>query len=297
MPDTFVHPTAVVGQDVVLGPGTRIGAYAVIEDGVVLGRDNEVWAHAYLARGTTLGERNQVHPGAILGHLPQDVGFKRDTPTFTRIGNDNVFREHCQVHRATKEGQATTIGDGCLLMAMAHVAHDCHVGNGVILVNQASLPGHCHVGDKVIMSGFTGIHQFCRIGRLAFVSALSVSNKDLPPFFIYGGRPALAESVNVIGLRRAGVSRESREDLRRAYKLLYRSGHTIPEAVSKIEQECQSPESRELVAFIRQSKRGISLGAAQASDGLSEKRWRRQARLRAQGAEHPSEPELDALDE
>lgn len=297
MSEPIVHPSAIVGQDVVLGPGTTVGPYAVIEDGVVLGRDNRVWAHAYIARGTTMGDRNQVHPGALIGHLPQDVGFKPDTPTFTRVGNDNVFREHCQVHRATKEGQATTIGDGCLLMATSHVAHDCQVGNGVILVNQASLPGHCQVGDKVIMSGFTGIHQFCRIGRLAFVSALSVSNKDLPPFFIYGGRPALAESVNVIGLRRAGVSREAREDLRRAYKLLYRAGLTIPEAVARIAADCPSAEAQELVAFIRASKRGISLGAAQASDGLSEKRWRRQARLRAQGAEHPSEPELDPLPE
>ena len=282
-----VHPTAVIGKDVVLGPGTTVGPYAVIEDGVVLGRDNKVWAQAYIASGTTLGDRNQVHPGAILGHLPQDVSFKPETPTFTRIGDDNVFREHCQVHRATKPGQATTIGNGCLLMALTHVAHDCAVGNNVILVNQASLPGHCSVGDRVIMSGFTGIHQFCRIGRLAFVSALSVSNKDLPPFFIFGGRPALAESVNVVGLRRSGVSRETRDELRRAYKLLYRSGLPIKEALDRIEAECRSPEAAELVAFCRASKRGIAVSAASATDTLSERRWRRGARLRAHGAAEP----------
>ena len=123
-----VHPTAVIGDDVVLGEGSRVGAYAVIEDGVVLGRDNVVWPQAYIARGTTLGDRNHVHPGAVIGHLPQDVRFDPKTPTFTRIGSDNVFREHCQVHRATREGEATTLGDRNLMMALSHVAHDCQIG-------------------------------------------------------------------------------------------------------------------------------------------------------------------------
>ncbi len=274
MTPTLVHPTAIIGQDVVIGPGTRVGAYAVVEDHVVLGRDNVIYPQAFVGRGTTLGDRNHVHPGAVIGHLPQDLRFDPAAETFTVIGDDNVFREHCQVHRATKPGGATTIGHKNLFMALSHVAHDCRVGDGVVLVNQASLPGHCEVGDRVIMSGFTGIHQFCRIGRLAMVSALSVSNKDLPPFFIYGGRPALAESVNVIGLRRAGVSKETRDELRRAYKLLYREGLTIPEAVTRIEAECPSPEAKELVAFIRASKRGIALGTMDAGDQLSTKRSR-----------------------
>lgn len=274
MTPTLVHPTAIIGQDVVIGPGTRIGAYAVIEDKVVLGRDNVIYPQAFIGRGTTLGDRNHVHPGAVLGHLPQDLRFDPALETFTVIGDDNVFREHCQVHRATKPGGATTIGHKNLLMALSHVAHDCRLGDGVVLVNQASLPGHCEVGDRVIMSGFTGIHQFCRIGRLAMVSALSVSNKDLPPFFIFGGRPALAESVNVVGLRRAGVSREARDELRRAYKLLYREGLTIPEATARIAAECTSPEARELVAFVRASKRGIAPGTLEAGDSLSTKKSR-----------------------
>ena len=276
--DVEVHPTAVIGAGVVLGAGTRIGAHAVIEDGVVLGRDNVVWAQAFIGRGTTLGDRNQVHPGAVIGHLPQDVSFDPATETFTRIGSGNVFREHCQVHRATQPGQATTIGDGCLLMALSHVAHDCHVGNNVILVNQASLPGHCEVGDRVLMSGFTGIHQFCRIGRLAMVSALSVSNKDLPPFFIYGGRPALAESVNSVGLRRAGVSREARAEIKAAYRLLYRSGLTIKEALARIEAQLSCAEVQELVAFCRATKRGVAPGTQTAADALSGKPHRSRAR-------------------
>ncbi|MCO5167460.1 MAG: acyl-ACP--UDP-N-acetylglucosamine O-acyltransferase [Planctomycetes bacterium] len=274
MTPTHVHPTAIIGQEVVIGHGTRIGAYAVIEERVVLGRDNVVYPHAFVGRGTTLGDRNHVHPGAVIGHLPQDVRFDPAAETFTVIGDDNVFREHCQVHRATKPGGATTIGSKNLFMALSHVAHDCKVGDGVVLVNQASLPGHCEVGDRVIMSGFTGIHQFCRIGRLAMVSALSVSNKDLPPFFIYGGRPALAESVNVVGLRRAGVSKETRDELRRAYKLLYREGLTVPEALLRIEAGCKSPEAAELVAFIRASKRGVAPGTMDVGDTLSTKKSR-----------------------
>jgi UDP-N-acetylglucosamine acyltransferase len=271
---SHVHQTAIIGQDVVIGPGTRVGAYAVIEDHVVLGRDNVIYPQAFIGRGTTLGDRNAVHPGAIIGHLPQDLSFDAKLETFTHIGNDNVFREHCQVHRATKAGAATIIGDKNLLMALSHVAHDCKLGNNVVLVNQASLPGHCHVGDRVIMSGFTGIHQFCRIGRLAMVSALSVSNKDLPPFFIYGGRPARAQSINAVGLRRAGVSRESRLDLKRAYKLLYREGLTIPEALVRIGAECKSPEAQELVEFIRASKRGVAQGTLAVDDALSLRKGR-----------------------
>ncbi|MGE0707049.1 MAG: acyl-ACP--UDP-N-acetylglucosamine O-acyltransferase [Planctomycetota bacterium] len=278
MTDTEVHPSAVIGAGVVLGAGTRVGAHAVIEDGVVLGRDNVIWPQAFIGRGTTLGDGNQVHPGAVLGHLPQDVSFSPSTETFTRIGSRNTFREHCQVHRATKPGQATTIGDDNLFMALSHVAHDCVVGNHVVLVNQASLPGHCEVADRVIMSGFTGIHQFCRIGRLAMVSALSVSNKDLPPFFIYGGRPALAEAINRVGLRRNGVDAAARTHIKTAYRLLYRSGLKIPEALARIEAEADCAETRELVAFVRASKRGIAAGSLEAEDSLSHKPHRRGAR-------------------
>lgn len=261
-----MHPTAVLGRDVKLGPGTRVGAYAVIEDGVVLGANNVVHPQAFIGRGTTMGDGNAVHPGAIVGHVPQDLHFDPATETFTRIGNGNTFREHCQVHRATKKGEATVIGDKNLFMALSHVAHDCRVGSNCVLVNQASLPGHCQLGDRVIMSGFTGIHQFCRIGRLAMVSALSVSNKDLPPFFIYGGRPAVAETVNVVGLRRAGVAREVRAELKQAYRILYREGLTIPEALERVARECKSPEAQELVAFCRATKRGIALGTKRTLD-------------------------------
>jgi len=266
-----IHPTAVIGDDVALGPGTKVGAHAVIEDGVVLGRDSRIWPGAFIGSHTTLGDGNQIHPNAVIGHLPQDLGFDPETVTYTRIGDRNTFREGSQVHRATKAGEATVIGDDNLFMALTHVAHDCKIGNRVVFVNQASVPGHCEVGDRVLMSGFTGIHQFCRIGRLAMVSALSVSNKDLPPFFIFGGRPALAESVNRVGLRRAGLSIEARNNIKQAYKILYRSGLHTPEALARIEAEVPCEETAELVAFVRASKRGIAPGTLSAVDALSKK--------------------------
>jgi UDP-N-acetylglucosamine acyltransferase len=278
MSDAEIHSTAVIGKDVKLGAGTRVGAHAVIEDGVVAGENNVIWAQAFVGRGTTLGDENQIHPGAIIGHVPQDLGFDPESSTYTRIGSRNAFREHCQIHRATKEGAATVIGDDNMFMALTHVAHDCVVGNNVVLVNQASLPGHCEVHDRVIMSGFTGMHQFCRIGRLAMVSALSVSNKDLPPFFIYGGRPALAESVNRVGLRRAGIDRAAQKEIKDAYRLLYRSGLTIPEAVAAITKDLGCPEIQELLEFINTSKRGIAFGAKGTVDTLSKKRHRGGAR-------------------
>ena len=273
-----IHPTAVIGPEVVLGPGTTVGAHAVIEEGVVLGRDNRIWPGAFVGRYTTLGDGNQIHPNAVIGHLPQDLGFDPATVTYTRIGNRNTFREGSQVHRATKEGQATVVGDDNLFMALTHVAHDCRIGSRVVFVNQASVPGHCEVGDRVLMSGFTGIHQFCRIGRLAMVSALSVSNKDLPPFFIYGGRPALAESVNRVGLRRAGLSPAARQKIKEAYRILYRSGLHTPEALARIEAEALCEETQELIDFVRASKRGIAPGTLSAKDALSKKGHRAGAR-------------------
>lgn len=264
--DVEVHPSAVIGEGVTLGAGTKVGPHAVIEDGVVLGRDNVIWAQAFVGGGTRMGDGNQVHPGAIVGHLPQDVSFDASLETFTHIGDRNTFREYSQIHRATAEGGATVIGDDNLFMALTHVAHDCVLGNGIIMVNQASLPGHCHVADKVIMSGFTGIHQFCRIGRLAMVSALSVSNKDLPPFFIYGGRPALAQQINRVGLRRNGVGPEARKKIKQAYRLLYRSGLTPTEACERITAEADCEETRELVEFVRSTKRGIARGARPGKD-------------------------------
>lgn len=266
-----IHPTAIVAPDARIGAGTEVGPYAIIEAGAVLGANNKIWAHAFIGRGTTMGDGNQVHPHAVIGHEPQDLKFDPATATFTRIGDGNTFREHSSVHRATKAGGATVIGSGCLLMANAHVAHDCQVGDKVIMVNNASITGHCEVGDGVIMSGMTGIHQFCRIGRLVMFSALSATNKDLPPFMVFGGRPAVAQGLNLVGLRRNGVGPDARKQLKQAYRLLYREGLPITEAleaISALSRQTGVDELRELVDFVGQSKRGINLGVEDGGDTL-----------------------------
>lgn len=263
-----IHPTAILGEHVDIGEGTEVGPYAIIEANVKLGRDNRIYPHAFIGSGTRMGDRNVIHPNACIGHLPQDLKFDPKTESFTRIGNGNVFREHSTVHRATKPGGETVIGDNGLFMANSHIAHDCVIGNNVVLVNNAGITGHCVIGDNVIMSGHTGLHQFCRVGRLAMVSALSVTNKDLPPFMIFGGRPAVCQGLNLVGLRRAGVGPEARRALRQAFKILYREAIPVSDALAKIERELTGPEVKELVDFVRASKRGISLGVADVEDSL-----------------------------
>ena len=251
-----IHPTAILGKNVRLGKDNEIGPYAIVEDGVTLGDHNILGSHIRLCKGVTLGSENRVHMGAIVGHEPQDLAYKGHE-TFTVIGDRNTIREYATIHRGTREGSETRIGDDCFLMAYTHVAHNCTVGNNVIMVNMASLTGHCVVEDGAFLSGMTGFHQHTRIGKLAMVSALSAANRDIPPYAVCGGRPAHVFGINVVGLRRAGVDAEERLSIKRAYKILYQSGLNMSQALQAIEKELHSPAILHLVQFIRTAKRGI----------------------------------------
>ncbi|MEZ0227413.1 MAG: acyl-ACP--UDP-N-acetylglucosamine O-acyltransferase [Planctomycetota bacterium] len=289
-----IHPAAHVGKDVVLGEGTTVGPGAVIEDGVRLGARNVIWPNAFIGRGTTMGDENQVHPGAIVGHWPQDLGFDlAKCESFLRVGNKNTFRETSTVHRGSKPGAATTIGDACYFMAGSHVAHDAKIGNKVILVNFAGVTGHCELHDGAIMSGHTGIHQFCRIGKFTIMSALSTINKDLPPFMIFGGRPACAQGINVVGLRRAGIKPSVRLEIKRAYRALYREGRSIPEALEVISKECPSDECKYLVEFVKSSKRGIASGAGEQFQTLNAHYTKGKGASRRGGGEGGAEDDED----
>ena len=254
-----IHSSAVVGKRATLGDGNEIGPGCVIEDGVVLGSRNKLWMNVYVGPGTTIGDENQLHMGAVLGHLPQDVAFAGGA-TYTTIGSRNTIREYVTIHRGTKEGTATVLGDDNFLMANAHLGHNCQVGNKTILTNLATLAGHCTVEEGAVLSGMVVVHQFTRIGRLAMVSGLSAVNKDVPPFMLCGGRPAVIQGLNAIGMRRAGLAPDIREDIKRAYRFLYREGLSVPHALEAIGRECRSPEARAIVAFVKDSKRGISAG-------------------------------------
>lgn len=260
-----IHPTAIVGRDVQMGVGNRVGPHVVIEEGVRLGSHNTLYASSYLCRGTEIGSHNEIHMGAIIGHAPQDLAYE-GAPTRTKIGDHNQIREYVTIHRGTKPETATVIGNENFLMAYSHIAHNCQVGNKVIMVNQASLAGYCIVEDQAFLSGMTAFHQFTRIGRLAMVSALSASNKDIPPFVTCGGRPALALGVNLVGLRRAGIPEPVRSEIKQAFRYLYRSELTIPTALERIKAELKSAEVQHLVCFIESSKRGIISGAKEGEE-------------------------------
>lgn len=256
-----IHPSALIGKDVRMGSGNQIGPNVILEDGVSLGNNNTLLAGAYVCVGTEVGDGNKIHMNAVIGHEPQDLAYKNE-PTFTKIGNNNTIREFVTIHRGTKSGTSTLIGDSNFIMAYCHIAHNCKVGNHVIMVNNASLTGHIEVEDRAFLSGMTGFHQFTRIGKLAMVSALSACNKDIPPYVICGGRPGVALGINVVGMRRAGFSTDVREEIKTAFKLLYRSGMNTSQAVEEMKRNLKSPEVQHLIHFVETSKRGIIDGTA-----------------------------------
>jgi len=257
-----VHSTALIGKEVQLGVGNEIGPNVVIEDGVKIGSHNIIRAGAYLCRGTEIGNHNDIHMGAVIGHSPQDLAYKGEA-TYTRIGDQNQIREYVTIHRGTKPGSATVIGNENFIMAYCHIAHNCELGNKIIMVNQASLTGYCKVEDQAFLSGMTGFHQFTRIGKLAMVSALSAANKDIPPFITCGGRPAVALGINAVGLRRAGIPAPIRDEIKKAFRYLYRSGLSVSNALEKIKAELESREVRQLVSFVEASERGIIAGSSE----------------------------------
>ncbi len=253
-----IHPTAVVHPKTELGLGIRIGPYAVIGEGVRLGDGVEIGPHAVLEGRCEIGSRCRIFAGAIIGFPPQDVKFKPGTPSGVRIGSDTIIREYATIHRASVEDGWTVVGDGCYIMASSHIAHDCRVGNGVVLTGYTGLTGWVEVGDRAVISGLAGIHQFVRIGTLAFVGGCSRLPQDVPPYFLVEGNPAHVRGVNIVGLRRAGLPAEARLELQRAYRILYRSGHTPEKALERIRAELAPSEYiNHLVEFIATSKRGI----------------------------------------
>ena len=234
---TFIHPSAIVEDGAVVGPGTEIRAYAVVK------------------RFTTLGADNVVHEGAVLGGEPQDLGFTGAESALV-IGDRNTIREGVTIHRASTPGGATVIGSDCFLMAHAHVAHDDRLGDRVILANNVVLAGHVEVGERAFLSGGAGVHQFCRVGRLALLGGLAKVTQDCLPFIITDGNPARARALNQVGLRRAGVPASSMTALKQAYRLLLRSSLPLEAALARL-ADLADPLVDELIAFARASRRGF----------------------------------------
>ncbi|MEO7992767.1 MAG: acyl-ACP--UDP-N-acetylglucosamine O-acyltransferase [bacterium] len=257
-----IHPLAVVSPKAQLGPGVEVGPFAYIADYAEVGPGCLIMDHATVLGGTKLGAECRVHQGAVIGGDPQDKKYHGQT-TFLEVGPRTVFREYVTVSRATQESGFTRIGSDCLLMTGAHVGHDCFIGNHVTIANTVALGGHCEVHDKAIIGGISAIHQFVRIGTMAMVGGDSGLAQDAPPYMITtGAAPAVVYGLNSIGLQRNGIDAEGRRHLKRAFRMLYRAGNTIPEAVEQIKETLPlTPEVAELLKFIAGTRRGLSSGA------------------------------------
>lgn len=252
----MIHPTAVVGAGTEIDPTAVLGPYVVVEDHVRVGPHTRVMAHAVLRSFTTLGARNVVHPGVVLGGEPQDLAFG-GAETHLIIGNDNVFREHAQVHRGTIAGSATLVGDGNYLMQNAHVAHNCRLGDRVIIAGGALLAGHVEVADRAFVSGNCVVHQHVRIGTLALMRGLSRTSRDVPPFCVVDGTHTV-RAVNVVGLRRAGYAPDRITAIRRAVVALFGRPCNLQHALARLEAAGPlTDDVRALVSFVRASKRGV----------------------------------------
>jgi len=235
-----------------------IHSTAIIEDNVEIGPDCEIGAYAVIKQYTRLGARNRVFEHAVIGGEPQDVKFKGET-SYLEIGDDNIIREYCTFHRANGEGETTRIGSRNFFMVGVHVAHNCEIGDDNIFANEVALAGHITIEDHVFLSNNVGAHQFVRMGRYAMIGGKSKIVQDVLPFFITDGNPSRLRGVNSVGLRRGGFSEEERRALKDAYKLLFRSTMPIQDALRELEQ-VDDENVAHLVKFIRSSKRGFIRG-------------------------------------
>ncbi|MCK4549283.1 MAG: acyl-ACP--UDP-N-acetylglucosamine O-acyltransferase [Candidatus Krumholzibacteria bacterium] len=256
---TEVHGAAIVHDGAELGKDVTIGPYSVIGPDVKIGEGTSVASNVLIDGHTTIGAGNTIFHGAVLGTPPQDLKY-RGARSSVRIGDNNMIREYATVNTATNEGDATIVGSGCLMMAYSHVAHDCIIGDNVILANAVNLAGHVTIYDHAILGGMVPVHQFVRIGVHSFVGGGSRVAKDVLPYVKVAGSPPKVSGLNTVGLKRRGFEDSQLDRIKAAYRLIYRSGLNVTQAIERIEIEIESSEEIEiLLDFIRGSQRGITL--------------------------------------
>jgi len=246
----IIHPKARLAPDVEVGPATSIGRNVSIDSGTTIA------TNVFITGETRIGKNNKIFSGAVIGTEPQDLKFRGEKTTL-EIGDNNIIREYVTIHRGTGDGGKTTVGNNCFLMVSSHIAHDCQIGNSVGMTNLTSLGGHVKIGDEVWIGGMVGIHHFVTVGKLAFIGGYSKVVKDVPPFMLADGRPTRIRGLNIVGLKRANFSDAKISTLKRVYRLLYRSGLNISQALERIEQEVEkTPEIVELINFIKDIQNG-----------------------------------------
>lgn len=273
MTNTFIHPSAIIESGAELGLGVSVGPYCVVGANVKVGAGTKLHSHVVLAGHTTLGEGNEIYPFASVGHAPQDLKYKGE-PTLLKIGNKNIIREYATLQPGTVTGCGeTVVGDENLFMAHTHVAHDCIVGNQNVFANCASLAGHVTVCHQTVLGGFAAIHQFCVIGDMAMVGLSSVVVHDVPPYSIAEGNRANIRGLNVVAMRRRGLTATNLSNVRKAYKLMFLSGFpTVADAVAQVEKDglMTDVSVQKFVSAILSSKRGVVRPTKEALAGADE---------------------------
>lgn len=252
-----IHPTAIVHEGTDIGADVEIGPFAIVGEGCTIGDGCVIAARATLERNVILGARVKVGLGSVLGGDPQDLKFKGEHTT-VEIGEGTTIREYTTINRGTTQSYKTTVGKHCFIMSYVHLAHDCHVGDGVILVNSVQLAGHVTVGEKAIIAGQSAAHQFVKIGQYAFVGGCSRISQDVPPYIKAVGNPIKLYGLNSVGLQRNGFPEDVVRELKRAYRLFFRSELNVTQAKERAATELKPfPEVQELLRFVEESGRGV----------------------------------------
>ena len=257
MSGSDIHPAAIISRDAQLGAGVKVGAFAIVGDGCVLGDNCVISPHAVLERNVHLANEVRVGVGSVLGGDPQDLKFKGEETT-VEVGEGTVIREYATINRGTAQSMKTTVGRGCFIMSYVHLAHDCHIADGVIISNSVQLAGHVTVEEKAILSGVSAVHQFALIGKFSFIGGMSRVAKDVPPYVKAVGNPVKLYGLNTVGLQRNGFSDEVIRELKRAYRLFFKSELNVSQARARAETELQHiPEVEEFLRFFERSDRGV----------------------------------------
>lgn len=252
-----IHSTAIISKDSKIDKSVKIGAYTIIEKDVFIDSGTIIAPYVHITGNTKIGKNNKIYTGAVIGYQPQDLSFDPNKNVGITIGNNNTIREHVTIHLSTQNNSVTRIGDNCYLMVGSHIAHDCIIEDNVTLVNNALLAGYVIAEKNAFISGHAGIHQFCRIGAYSMVGANEKIGQDVVPFTIINNFPGVPIGINIVGLKRAGFTSEQRNNLRKAYRILFREGLIIPKALERLKREFDDPNITYMIKFIKESKRGI----------------------------------------
>lgn len=261
-----IDASARIGQDVELGPDVEIGPGVIIDGPATIGAGTKIQVRAYIGPHTTIGARNVIGFGAVIGHEPQDYAFQGEE-SYTIIGDDNIIREYVTIHRGTKPGSATRVGNHNFIMALSHMAHNSSLGNNVIVINGALIGGYVEVQDRALISGNCVVHQFCRVGKLAMMRGGSRASRDIPPFCISDWEHTI-RALNLVGLKRAGFDRERLAALKAAFRILFGQRVNLKHALERVKAEVPlTDDVQYLIEFISQSKRGVAMGPKSPTAG------------------------------